>query len=71
MKSNIYMNLLTNWGKSDKNARLGESLSPFHDRFNKFNNTRSRMLDSIYHMYVTFYCVLSLSHAVSRVWRGT
>ena len=25
-------------------------LLPFHDKFNKFNNTGARMLDSFYHM---------------------
>ena len=25
-------------------------LSLFHNKFDKFNNTRARMLDSIYHM---------------------
>ena len=31
---------------------LGEkNLSLFRNEFNKFNNTRARMLDSIYHIY--------------------
>ena len=29
---------------------LSSILSPFRNEFNKFNNTRARMLDSIYHM---------------------
>ena len=29
---------------------LPSILSLFHNEFNKFNNTRVRMLDSIYHM---------------------
>ena len=32
--------------------RVGEkNLSLFRNEFNKFNNTRARMLDSIYHIY--------------------
>ena len=29
---------------------LAEHLTLFRNEFNKFNNTRARMLDSIYHM---------------------
>ena len=29
---------------------LPSILSPFRNEFNTFNNTRARMLDSIYHM---------------------
>ena len=42
--------LLTSWEKSDKMRGLSSTLSPFRNEFNKFNNTRVRMLDSIYHM---------------------
>ena len=30
--------------------RLAKHLSLFRNKFNKFNNTGARMLDSIYHM---------------------
>ena len=33
---------------------LPSILSLFHNEFNKFNNTRARMLESIYHMTNTF-----------------
>ena len=33
---------------------LPSILSLFCNKFNKFNNTRARMLDSIYHMTNTF-----------------
>ena len=33
---------------------LPSSLSLFGNKFNKFNNTRAQMLDSIYHMTNTF-----------------
>ena len=34
----------------DKMRGLLSILSIFRNEFNKFNNTRARMLDSIYHM---------------------
>ena len=38
MSAHVLLNLLKSWGKEIK------------CEFNKFNNTRARMLDSIYHM---------------------
>ena len=40
---------LTSKGKRDKMRGLASILSLFRKKFNKFNNTRARMLDSIYH----------------------
>ena len=37
MSGHVLLNLLNKFGKRD-------------NKFNKFNNTRARMLDSIYHM---------------------
>ena len=37
-------------GKRDKMRGLTSTLSLFPNEFNKFNNTRARMLDSIYHL---------------------
>ena len=37
-------------GKRDKMRGLPSILSLIRNEFNKFNNTRARMLDSIYHM---------------------
>ena len=42
MSAHVLLNLLNELGKRDKMRGLQE--------FNKFNNTRARMLDSIYHM---------------------
>ena len=44
--------LLNELGKRDKMRGLGlpSILSLFRNKFNKFNNARARMLDSIYHM---------------------
>ena len=37
-------------GKRDKMRGLPSILSLFRNEFNKFNNTKARMIDSIYHM---------------------
>ena len=50
MSAHVLMNLLNELGKRDKMRGLPSILSLFHNRFNKFNNTRAQMLDSIYHM---------------------
>ena len=44
------LNLLSELGKRDKMRGLPSILSLFRNQFNKFNNTRARMLDSLYHM---------------------
>ena len=38
------------WGKEIKCEACRAFYLFFRNEFNKFNNTRSRMLDSIYHM---------------------
>ena len=50
MSAYVVLNLLNELGKRDKILGLLSILSLFHKKFNKFNNTRARMLDSIYHM---------------------
>ena len=50
MSAHVWLNLLNELGKSDKMRDLLSILSLFRNKFNKFNNTRARMLDSIYHM---------------------
>ena len=50
MSAHVLLNLLNELGKSDKMRGLPSILSLFRNEFNKFNNTRARMLDSIYHM---------------------
>ena len=60
MSANVLFNLLNELGKRDKMRGLLSILSLFHNKFNKFNNTRAQMLDSIYHMTNTlkshFWC---------------
>ena len=50
MSAHVLLNLLNELGTRDKMRGLPSILSLFRNEFNKFNNTRARMLDSIYHM---------------------
>ena len=50
MSVHVLLNLLNEFGKRDKKRGLPSILSLFHNKFNKFKNTRAQMLDSIYHM---------------------
>ena len=50
MSAHVLLNLLNELGKRDKMRGLPSIVSLFRNEFNKFNNTRARMLDSIYHM---------------------
>ena len=50
MSSHVLLNLLNELWKRDKMQGLMSILSLIRNNFNKFNNTRARMLDSIYHM---------------------
>ena len=50
MSAHVLLNLLNELGKRDKMRGLPSILSLFRNEFNKFNHTRARMLDSIYHI---------------------
>ena len=50
MSAHVLLNLLNEFGKGDKMQGSTSFLSLFRNEFNKFNNTRARMLDFIYHM---------------------
>ena len=50
MSAHVLLNLLKELGKRDKMRGLPSILFLFRNKFNKFNNTRARMLDSFYHM---------------------
>ena len=52
MSAHVLLNLLNELGKRDKMRGLPSISSLFCNKFNKFNNTRARMLDSIYHMII-------------------
>ena len=50
MSAHVLLNLLNELGKRDKMRGLLCILSLFSNEFNKFNNTRARIMDSIYHV---------------------
>ena len=50
MSAHVLLNLSNELGKRDKMRGLPSILSLFRSEFNKFKNTRTRMLDSSYHM---------------------
>ena len=54
MSAHVLLNLLNELGKRDKMRGLPSILSLFRNEFDKFNNSRARMLDSIYHMTLRF-----------------
>ena len=50
MSALVLLNLLNQLGKRDKMRGLPSILSLFRNEFNKFNNTRARMIEFIYYM---------------------
>ena len=50
MSAHVLLNLLEELGKRDKMRVVPSILSLFRNEFNKFNNTRLLLLDSIYLM---------------------
>ena len=52
MSAHVLLNLLNKMRKRDKMRGLPSILSLFRNKFNKFNNTGARMLNSIYHMTI-------------------
>ena len=58
MSAHVLLNLLNELGKRDKMRGLSSILSLFRSEFNKYNNTRERMLDSIYHMTIITFNLL-------------
>ena len=56
MSAHVLLNLLNELGKSDKMPGLPIILSLFPNKFNNVNRTGARMLDSIYHMTLKYYC---------------
>ena len=50
--AHVLLNLLNELGKRDKMRGLPSILSLFRNKFNKFNDTGARMIDSIYHIFI-------------------
>ena len=58
MRAHVLLNLLNELGKRDKMRDLPSILSLFPNEFDKFNNTRARVLDSIYHTLKSYLNVI-------------
>ena len=56
MSAHVLLNLFNELGKRYIMRGLLSILSLFRNEFNKFNKTRARMLDSIYHLTLRFFC---------------
>ena len=50
MSAHVLLNLFNESGRRDKMRDLSSKLSLLRNEFDKINNTRAQMLDSIYHM---------------------
>ena len=50
MSAHVLLNIFNEFGKRYKMRGLPSILYLFRNKFNKFNNTGARMLDSFYHM---------------------
>ena len=74
MSAHVLLKLLNELGKRDKMRGLPSILSLFPNEFNKFNNRRARMLNSIYHMIKSHFCrknviIVSLCTIWALVWK--
>ena len=56
MGTHVILNLLNELGKRDKMRGLPSILSLFRKDFNRFNNTRERMLDNINFTLKSHFC---------------
>ena len=56
MSATVLLNLLNKLGRSDKVRGLPNILSLFRYEYNKFNNTRARMVDSILSYDINLRC---------------
>ena len=54
MSAHVLLNLLNELRKRGKMRGLPSILILFRNKFNKYNNARTRILDSIYHMTLRF-----------------
>ena len=66
MSAHVLLNLLNELRKRDKMRGLTSILSLFRNEFNKFNNTRARILYCFYHM--TLRLLLNLISAVKTLY---
>ena len=63
----MLLNLLNELGKTIRCEAVPKILSVFSDKFNKFNNTRAQMQDSVYHMTLKSHFIsnFALKHHIS------
>ena len=62
MNAHVLWNLLNELWKRYKMRSLSSILSLFRNEFNKFNNSRAQMLDSIYHMTFKTFEIIFLAY---------
>ena len=55
MRAHVLLSLVNELGERDKMRDLPSILSLFRNKFNKFNNTRARILDSMYQMTLKYH----------------
>ena len=65
MSSHILLNLLNEFGKRDKMRDLPSILSLFRNEFNKYNNTRARLLDAIKITLKSHFCRKTLNFVIT------
>ena len=68
MSADDLLNSLNELGKRVKMQGLPSILSLFRNKFNKFNNTKARLLDSIFHMTLEILNKHIFGMKTSRVW---
>ena len=66
MSAHVLFNLLNELGKNIRYEALPSILLVFPNGFNKFNNTRARMQDSIYHMTLKSHFISKICTNMSR-----
>ena len=65
MSAHVLLNLLNKLRKRDKMRGLPGILTLFPNKVNKFNYTRARMLNSIYHMTLRLRLLILLQGVIS------
>ena len=61
MSAHVLLNLLSKFRKRDKMPGSPSILSVFSNKFYKFSNTGTRMLDSIDHMTFNYFEIIFLT----------
>ena len=67
MSAQVVLILLKELGKRDKMRGLPRIISLFRNDLNKFNNTRPRILDFIYHMTLSYFEISFLAYKCNNI----